>query len=85
MFDYLHWLPLIARIQLQVITLTYRLRVGQASKYLRDRIRLTSSADSLRPLRYLFQCPASEDYTTTQRRALAITGRALWNQLPPST
>src|SRR6218665_2878705 len=46
MFDHLHWLPLIARIQLEVLTLTYRLR--QAPKCLRYFIRLPSSVPSLR-------------------------------------
>src|SRR6218665_260615 len=36
MFDHLHWLPLIARIQLKVLTLICRSKIGQvASKYLR--------------------------------------------------
>src|SRR6218665_250352 len=51
MFDHLHWLPLIARIQLKVLTLIYRSHIGRAPRYLRDRIRLPSSAISLRPLR----------------------------------
>src|SRR6218665_1110892 len=47
MFDHLHWLPLIARIQLKVLTLIYRSHIGQASRYLRDLIRLPSSATHL--------------------------------------
>jgi len=39
----LHWLPLIARIQLKVLTFTYRSQIGQASKYLCDLISLPSS------------------------------------------
>src|SRR6218665_3346990 len=50
MFDHLHWLPLIARIQLKVLTLIYHSHVGQAPRYLRDLIRLPSSPISLRPL-----------------------------------
>src|SRR6218665_3765702 len=53
MFDHLHWLPLIARIQLKVLTLIYRSHIGQAPRYLRDLIRLPSSAISLCPLRSL--------------------------------
>ena len=53
MFDHLHWLPLIARIQLKVLTLIYRSHIGQAPSYLRDLVRLPSSAISLRPLRSL--------------------------------
>src|SRR6218665_1554321 len=48
MFDHLHWLPLIARIQLKVLTLIYRSHIGQAPRYLRDLVRLPSSAISLR-------------------------------------
>src|SRR6218665_2263073 len=50
MFDHLHWLPLIARIQFKLLTLIYRSHIGQAPKYLRDLIRLPS-AISLRLLR----------------------------------
>src|SRR6218665_944872 len=53
MYDHLHWLPPIARIQLKVLTLIYRSHIGQAPRYLRDLIRLPSSAISLRPLRSL--------------------------------
>ena len=50
MFDHLHWLPLIARIQLKILTLIYRSHIGEALRYLRDLIRLPSSAISPRPL-----------------------------------
>src|SRR6218665_2894178 len=53
MFDHLHWLPLIARIQLKVLTLIYRSHIGQAPTYLRDLVHRLSSAISLRPLRSL--------------------------------
>jgi len=53
--DHLHWLPLIARIQLKVLTLIYRSHIGQAPRYLLDLIRLPSSAISLRPLRSLYR------------------------------
>src|SRR6218665_3533715 len=41
------------RIQLKVLTLIYRSHIGQAPRYLRDLIRLPSSAISLCPLRSL--------------------------------
>src|SRR6218665_885147 len=47
------YIPLIARIQLKVLTLIYRSHIGQAPRYLRDLIRLPSSVISLRPLRSL--------------------------------
>ena len=34
-FDHRRWLPLIARIQLKVLTLIYRSHIGQAPRYLR--------------------------------------------------
>src|SRR6218665_3187122 len=39
MFGHLHWLQLIARIQLKVLTLIHRSHIGQAPRYLRDLIR----------------------------------------------
>src|SRR6218665_2044240 len=88
MFDHLHWLPLIARIQLKVLTLTYRSHIGQAPRYLRDLIRLPSSAISLRPLRSLdrhdLYVPRART-SMAQTRAFAIIGPSLWNQLLPST
>src|SRR6218665_1561314 len=50
---FIGYLPLIARIQLKVLTLIYRSHIGQAPRYLRDLICLPSSAISLRPLRSL--------------------------------
>src|SRR6218665_3555955 len=88
MFDHLHWLPLIARIQLKVLTFIYHMHIGQAPKYLRDPIRLPSSAISLRPLRSLDRhdlfVPQART-STAQTRAFAIIGPSLWNQLLPST
>src|SRR6218665_304691 len=46
MFDHLHWLKLIARIQIKVLTLIYRSHIGQVPKCQRDLIRLPSSAIS---------------------------------------
>src|SRR6218665_1910975 len=88
MFDHLHWLPLIARIQLKVLTLIYRSHTDQAPKYLRDLIRLPSSAISLRPLRSLDRHDFFVQRARTsmaQTRAFAIIGPSLWNQLLPST
>ena len=88
MFDHFHWLPLIARIQLKVLTLIYRSHIGQASKYVRDLIRLPSSAISLRPLRSLDHHDLFVPRVRTsmaQTRAFAVIGPLLWNQLLPST
>src|SRR6218665_2111581 len=89
MFDHLHWLPLIARIQLMVLTLIYRSHIGRYwYLYLRDLIRLPSSAISLRPLcsldRHDLFVPRART-SMAQTRAFAIIGPSLWNQLLPST
>src|SRR6218665_1123765 len=85
-FDHLHWLPLIARIQLKVLTLIYHSHIGQTPRYLCDLIRLPSSAISLCPLHSL----DSHDLfvplaRTSMARAFAIIGPSLWNELLPST
>ena len=88
MFDHLHWLPLIAQIQLKVLTLIHRLHIGQVPRYLRDLIRLPSSAISLHPLRSLDRHDLFVPLARTSMAhtlAFAIVGPALWNQLPPLT
>src|SRR6218665_1780569 len=87
MFDHLHWLPLIAWIQLKVLTLIYCLHIGQAPRYLCDLICLPSSAISLRPLSSLDHHDLFVPQARTsmaQTRAFAIIGPLLWNQLLPS-
>src|SRR6218665_3243358 len=76
MFDHLHWLPLIARIQLEVLTLIYRSHIGHAPRYLRDLIRLPSPVISLRPLCSLDFVPRART-SMAQTRAFVITGLAL--------
>src|SRR6218665_2885945 len=83
-FDHLHWLPLIDRIQLEVLTLIYRSHIGQAPRNLRDHIRLPSSATSPCPPRSLDShdlfVPRART-SVAQTRAFSIIGNALWNQL----
>ena len=87
MFDHLHWLPLLARIQLKVLVLIYRSFSGLAPKYLCDLIRLPTSATSLRPLRSLDRLelfvPRART-VMTKSRAFAFIGPTLWNQLVES-
>ena len=80
MFDHLYWLPIIARIPLNVLTLIYRSHISQALRYLCDLIRLPSSTISLRPLRSLDR---HDLFAPKISMAFAIIGPALWNQLPP--
>ena len=88
MFDHLHWLPLIARVQLKVLSFIYRSHTGRAPKYLCDLIRLPASATSLRPLRSLNRHDLFVPRARTamaKTRAFAFIGPALWNQLPSLT
>src|SRR6218665_2576160 len=88
MFDHLHCLPLIARIQLKVLTLIYRSHIGQALRYLHDLICLPSPATSIHSLRPLDRHDLFVPRARTsmaQTRAFAIIGPSLWNQLLPST
>ena len=88
MFDHFYWLPFIARLQLKVLTLIYRSYISQALKYLRDLIRLPSSAISLRPLYVYVTCTISvprAKNSMAKTRAFPIIGPVLWNQLPPVT
>src|SRR6218665_456680 len=49
--EHLHWLPISTRIEYKVLLIVLKAQTGVAPKYLRDAIRLPTSATSLRPLR----------------------------------
>src|SRR6218665_603030 len=49
--EHLHWLPISTRIEYKVLLIVLKAQMGVAPKYLRDAIRLPTSATSLRPLR----------------------------------
>src|SRR6218665_3462001 len=51
--DHLHWLPISTRIEYKVLLIVLKAKMGVAPKYLRDAIRLPTSASYLRPLRSL--------------------------------
>src|SRR6218665_1363817 len=51
--EHLHWLPISTRIEYNVLLIVLKAQMGVAPKYLRDAIRLPTSATSLRPLRSL--------------------------------
>src|SRR6218665_4109174 len=50
--EHLHWLPISTRIEYKVLLIVLKAQMGVAPKYLRDAIRLPTSATSLRPLTY---------------------------------
>src|SRR6218665_624647 len=61
--------------------------MGVAPKYLRDAIRLPTSATSLRPLRSLDRRELFVPWTRTtmaMSRSFAVIAPSLWNRLPPS-
>ena len=61
--------------------------MGVAHKYLRDAIRLPTSASSLRPLRSLESRELFVPRTRTimaMSRSVSVIGPSLWNRLPPS-
>src|SRR6218665_3668742 len=47
--EHLHWLPISTRIEYKVLLIVLKAQMGVAPKYLRDVIRLPTSATSLRP------------------------------------
>src|SRR6218665_1554116 len=49
--EHLNWLPISTRIEYKVLLIVLKAQMGVAPKYLRDAIRLPTSATSLRPLR----------------------------------
>src|SRR6218665_1420823 len=49
--EHLHWLPISTCIDYKVLLIVLKAQMGVAPKYLRDVIRLPTSATSLRPLR----------------------------------
>lgn len=88
MTQQLHWLPLTARIQFKILSLTYRAVLGQAPSYLCELIKRPTSATSDRPLRSLgrFDLLVPRSRTaTSQHCAYASVGPLLWNDLPPLT
>src|SRR6218665_1074969 len=60
--QHLHWLPISTRIEYKVLLIVLKAQMGVAPKYLRDAIRLPTSATSLRHLRY---CPFSLESPST--------------------
>src|SRR6218665_2939209 len=49
--EHLHWLPISTRLEYKVLLIVLKAQMGVEPKYLRDAIRLPTSATSLRPLR----------------------------------
>src|SRR6218665_3077958 len=85
--EHLHWLPIYTRIEYKVLLIVLKAQMGVAPKYLRDVIRLPTSATSLRPLRSMdrreLYVPRART-TMAMSRSFAVIAPSLWNRLPPS-
>jgi hypothetical protein len=87
MFEQLHWLPLVARVQFKILILVAKAQRGLAPKYLTDLIFRPHSVSSHRPLRSsnrLDLRPCRARTAMAQYRSFASIGPALWNELSPS-
>src|SRR6218665_2519783 len=74
-------------IEYKVLLIVLKAQMGVAPKYLRDAIRLPTSASSLRPLRFLDRRELFVPRTRTTKaksRSFSVAGPSLWNRLPPS-
>ena len=81
------WLPISTRIEYKGLLIVLKAPMGMAPKYLRDAIRLPTSASYLRPLcsldrRELF-VPRTRT-TMAMSRSFSVIGPSLWNRLQPS-
>src|SRR6218665_1048694 len=85
--EHLHGLPISTRIEYKVLLIVLKAQMGVAPKYLRDAIRLQTSASSLRPLRSLERRGLFVPRTMTtmaMSRSFSVIAPSLWNRLPPS-
>src|SRR6218665_2611165 len=85
--EHLRWVPFSIRIEYKVLLIVLKAQMGVAPKYLRDAIRLPTSATSLRPLRSLDRWELFVPRTRTtmaMSRSFAVIAPSLWNRLPSS-
>src|SRR6218665_2430888 len=68
--EHLHWLPISTRIEYKVLLIVLKAQMGVPPKYLRDAIRLPTSATSLRPLRSMDR---RELYVPRTRTTMAMS------------
>src|SRR6218665_1811770 len=85
--EHLHWLPISTRIEYKVLHIVLKAQMGVAPKYLRDAIRLPTSASSLPSLPSLERREPFVPRTRTtmaMSRSFPVIGPSLWYPLPPS-
>lgn len=80
----LHWLPIPARIEYKLMTLTWKIVNNQAPKYLSDLINNKTYCRLLRNSnKMLLNIPRLECNNSWGNRAFCISSPTLWNKLPP--
>ena len=84
MLKHLHWLPIRARIEYKIATLTYRCLHGLAPSYLNDLITTYTPARSLRSANALQLVIPRVRLESYGRRAFAYAAPSVWNALPLS-
>src|SRR6218665_2201596 len=85
--EHLPLLPISTCIEYKVLLIVLKAQMGVAPKYLRDAIRLPTSATSLRPLRSMDRRELFVPRTRTTMalsRSFAVIAPSLWNNLPPT-
>lgn len=79
----LHWLPIRARINFEVLLLTFNALRGLAPQYLRSLISIKTSCYNLRDSNtLLLAMPSVKCKATLSDRAFAVAAPSLWNSLP---
>ena len=80
--DFLHWLPVKARMQFRILLITFKAIHGLAPKYLFDLLTFQSSLYNLRSSgSILLSMPAVRSKTLGDR-AFMVAAPRLWNSLP---
>ena len=80
--DFLHWLPVKARMQFRILLITFKAIHGLAPKYLFDLLTFQSSLYNLRSWgSILLSMPAVRSKTLGDR-AFMVAAPRLWNSLP---
>ena len=81
----LHWLPIQARIEFKMLTLTWKARNEQAPNYIKELIRTKNTLEGLRNHnKNLLEVPIDAK-SKLSIRAFNAAAPVLWNQLPEST
>jgi len=78
----LHWLPINARIEYKICTLTFKCLYNLAPKYLASLINRYHPTRQLRSANANLLCVQSSKYKTLGERSFSISSAKFWNSLP---